>query len=97
LAQSSSRSPPRPAIRAAAACFTCHRSSPCGLVTALAHELAPEIRVNGVAPAGTFYTDLRGLASLGLGDHSLGVIPGREAELAGRVPLKVALSEADHA
>jgi phthalate 3,4-cis-dihydrodiol dehydrogenase len=68
-----------------------------GLVTALAHELAPEIRVNGIAPGGTLNTDLRGLASLGLGDRSLGAIPGREAELARRVPLKVALSGADHA
>jgi NAD(P)-dependent dehydrogenase (short-subunit alcohol dehydrogenase family) len=68
-----------------------------GLVTALAHELAPRIRVNGVAPGGTVGTDLRGLASLGLGDRSLGATPGREAELAGRVPLKVALSGADHA
>ncbi len=68
-----------------------------GLVTALAHELAPEIRVNGVAPGGTLNTDLRGLASLGLGDHSLGAVPGREADLAGRVPLRVGLSGADHA
>jgi NAD(P)-dependent dehydrogenase (short-subunit alcohol dehydrogenase family) len=68
-----------------------------GLVTALAHELAPRIRVNGVAPGGTLGTDLRGLATLGLGDRSLGATPGREAELAGRVPLKVALSGADHA
>ena len=68
-----------------------------GLVTALAHELAPLIRVNGVAPGGTLNTDLRGLTSLGLGEHSLGTVPGREAELAGRVPLKVALSGADHA
>lgn len=68
-----------------------------GLVTALAHELAPGIRVNGVAPGGTLSTDLRGLASLGLGERSLGAAPGREAELAGRVPLKVALSGADHA
>jgi NAD(P)-dependent dehydrogenase (short-subunit alcohol dehydrogenase family) len=68
-----------------------------GLVTALAHELAPEIRVNGVAPGGTLHTDLRGLTSLGLGERSLGAVPGRETELAGRVPLKVALSGADHA
>ena len=68
-----------------------------GLVTALAHELAPEIRVNGVAPGGTLNTDLRGLASLGLSGRSLGASPGREAELAGRVPLKVAPSGADHA
>ena len=31
-----------------------------GLVTALAYELAPDIRVNGVAPGGTLNTDLRG-------------------------------------
>lgn len=68
-----------------------------GLVTALAHELAPRIRVNGVAPGGTLSTDLRGLTSLGLGERSLGAAPGREAELAGRVPLRVALSGADHA
>jgi NAD(P)-dependent dehydrogenase (short-subunit alcohol dehydrogenase family) len=68
-----------------------------GLVTALAHELAPRIRVNGVAPGGTLSTDLRGLASLGLGNRSLGAEPDREAEVAGRVPLNVALSGADHA
>ena len=34
-----------------------------GLVTTLAHELAPEVRVNGVAPGGTLGTDLRGLAT----------------------------------
>ena len=37
-----------------------------GLVTTLAHELAPDIRVNGVAPGGTLNTDLRGLDSLAL-------------------------------
>lgn len=68
-----------------------------GLVTALAHELAPDVRVNGVAPGGTLNTDLRGLASLGLSDRRLDDTPGREAELAGRVPLKVALTGADHA
>jgi NAD(P)-dependent dehydrogenase (short-subunit alcohol dehydrogenase family) len=68
-----------------------------GLVTALAHELAPEIRVNGVAPGGTLNTDLRGLNALGLGDQRLDDAPGRAAELAGRVPLGVALSGADHA
>lgn len=68
-----------------------------GLVTALAHELAPQIRVNGVAPGGTVGTDLRGLDSLGLGERSLGEAPDRAAEIAGRVPLGVALSGADHA
>jgi NAD(P)-dependent dehydrogenase (short-subunit alcohol dehydrogenase family) len=68
-----------------------------GLVTALAHELAPRVRVNGVAPGGTVGTDLRGLRSLGLDSRSLGATPNREAELAARVPLGVALSGADHA
>lgn len=36
-----------------------------GLVVALAHELAPDIRVNGVAPGGTLGTDLRGPAASG--------------------------------
>jgi NAD(P)-dependent dehydrogenase (short-subunit alcohol dehydrogenase family) len=68
-----------------------------GLVTALAHELAPEIRVNGVAPGGTLNTDLRGPDSLGLDGKRLDDTPGRAAELAGRVPLQVALSGEDHA
>lgn len=68
-----------------------------GLVTALAHDLAPEIRVNGVAPGGTLNTDLRGLASLGLAGRSLGDTPNRAAEMAARVPLRVALTAADMA
>ena len=68
-----------------------------GLVTTLAYELAPDIRVNGVAPGGTLNTDLRGLDSLGLNARRLDDTPGREAELAGRVPLRVALSGRDHA
>ncbi len=68
-----------------------------GLVTALAHDLAPEVRVNGVAPCGTLNTDLRGLPSLGLAGRSLGDAPGRAAEMAARVPLRVALSAEDMA
>jgi len=68
-----------------------------GLVTAMAHELAPDVRVNGVAPGGTLNTDLRGLDSLGLNDRRLDDTPGRETELARRVPLRVALSGTDHA
>jgi NAD(P)-dependent dehydrogenase (short-subunit alcohol dehydrogenase family) len=68
-----------------------------GLVTTLAYELAPEVRVNGVAPGGTLNTDLRGLASLGMSGRRLDDTPDRAAELAGRVPLHVALSGEDHA
>lgn len=68
-----------------------------GLVAALAHELAPQIRVNGVAPGGTLNTDLRGLASLGLDHTRLDETPGRARDVAARTPLNVALSGADHA
>jgi NAD(P)-dependent dehydrogenase (short-subunit alcohol dehydrogenase family) len=68
-----------------------------GLVVALAHELAPRIRVNGVAPGGTVGTDLRGPVALGLEDESLGDRPGRADELRARTPLEVALTPADHA
>jgi NAD(P)-dependent dehydrogenase (short-subunit alcohol dehydrogenase family) len=68
-----------------------------GLVVALAHELAPEIRVNGVAPGGTVDTDLRGAAALGLAGERLADRPGRDDELRRRTPLGVALTPADHA
>jgi NAD(P)-dependent dehydrogenase (short-subunit alcohol dehydrogenase family) len=41
-----------------------------GMVTSLAYELAPDVRVNAVAPGGTLGTDLRGLDSLGLAGRS---------------------------
>lgn len=68
-----------------------------GLVIQLAHELAPGIRVNGVAPGGTLGTDMRGLRSLGLQDRRLADLPGREEQLRARTPLHVALRPEDHA
>ena len=68
-----------------------------GLVAALAHELAPQIRVNGVAPGGTLNTDLRGLASLGLDDVRLDDTPNRARDMVARTPLNVALTGEDHA
>ena len=68
-----------------------------GLVASLAHELAPQIRVNGVAPGGTLNTDLRGLASLGLDEIRLDDTPNRARDMAGRIPLNVALTGEDHA
>lgn len=68
-----------------------------GLVIALAHELAPDVRVNGVAPGGTVGTDLRGPITLGLADTSLGARHGRDDELQARTPLQVVLTPADHA
>jgi NAD(P)-dependent dehydrogenase (short-subunit alcohol dehydrogenase family) len=68
-----------------------------GCVVALAHELAPDVRVNGVAPGGTMGTDLSGPASMGLVGRRLGAAPGREEELKARTPLRVALTGDDHA
>jgi NAD(P)-dependent dehydrogenase (short-subunit alcohol dehydrogenase family) len=68
-----------------------------GLVASLAHELAPHIRVNGVAPGGTLNTDLRGLHSLSLDDIRLDDTPDRARDLAARTPLNVALTPQDHA
>jgi NAD(P)-dependent dehydrogenase (short-subunit alcohol dehydrogenase family) len=66
-------------------------------VIALAHELAPDVRVNGVAPGGTLGTELTGPHSLGLADQNLGATAGREEDLRRRTPLHVALSGEDHA
>jgi phthalate 3,4-cis-dihydrodiol dehydrogenase len=68
-----------------------------GLVVALAHELAPLVRVNAVAPGGTLGTDLRGPAALDLASQSLGDRPGREEDLRERTPLAIAMTPADHA
>jgi phthalate 3,4-cis-dihydrodiol dehydrogenase len=67
-----------------------------GCVIALAHELAPRVRVNGVAPGGTLGTELTGPASLGLADRVLGSAPDREQDLRDRTPLRVALTGEDH-
>lgn len=68
-----------------------------GLVVQLGHELAPEVRVNGVAPGGTVATDLRGLRSLGQHTERLEDRPGRTEGIKQRTPLQVALTPADHA
>jgi NAD(P)-dependent dehydrogenase (short-subunit alcohol dehydrogenase family) len=68
-----------------------------GCVIALAHELAPDVRVNGVAPGGTLGTELTGPRSMGLDQQVLGATAGREEDLRRRTPLQVALSGEDHA
>lgn len=67
-----------------------------GLVVQLGHELAPDIRVNGVAPGGTLSTDLRGLRSLDLWQVRLTEREGRAEALRQRTPLSVALDPSDH-
>jgi NAD(P)-dependent dehydrogenase (short-subunit alcohol dehydrogenase family) len=68
-----------------------------GLVTALAHEVAPDVRVNGVAPGGTLETDLRGASALGQSEERLDDRPGRREQLEARTPLHIAMTPAHHA
>ncbi|MCT7325043.1 3-(cis-5,6-dihydroxycyclohexa-1,3-dien-1-yl)propanoate dehydrogenase [Ralstonia mojiangensis] len=66
-----------------------------GLVRQLAYELAPNIRVNGVAPGGTV-TPLKGPESLGKQDAKLSEIPGFSDAVANSVPLGFIAQPEDH-
>src|SRR6202035_1204371 len=76
------------------ALYTASKHAVVGLIRELAVELAPEIRVNGVAPGGTM-TDLRGLTSLGNDDRSQFAAPGMAERLRAGIPLRMALEPAD--
>ena len=76
------------------AIYTASKHAVVGLIRELAVELAPDIRVNGVAPGGTM-TDLRGLTSLGNDDRSQFANPGVEERLRGGNPLRMALMPDD--
>jgi cis-2,3-dihydrobiphenyl-2,3-diol dehydrogenase len=69
--------------------YTASKHAVVGLIRQLAYELAPSVRVNGVAP-GPIETDLRGPDALGLADRSIGsvnlsAVAGPNVPL-GRVP-----------
>jgi cis-2,3-dihydrobiphenyl-2,3-diol dehydrogenase len=53
--------------------YTASKHAAVGLVRQLAYELAPHVRVNGVAPGG-ISTDLRGPESLGMAEQSIAAI-----------------------
>jgi NAD(P)-dependent dehydrogenase (short-subunit alcohol dehydrogenase family) len=76
------------------ALYTASKHAVVGLIRELAVELAPDIRVNGVAPGGTM-TDLRGLQSLGNDDRSQFAAPGMADRLRAGNPLRMALEPAD--
>jgi cis-2,3-dihydrobiphenyl-2,3-diol dehydrogenase len=69
--------------------YTASKHAVVGLIRQLAFELAPEVRVNGVAP-GPIDTDLRGPRALGLSERSIGSIGLRDLAspniALGRVP-----------
>lgn len=54
--------------------YTASKHAVMGLVKQLAYELAPDVRVNGIAPGG-MATDLRGPRALGLDGMSFGQLP----------------------
>src|SRR5438093_9298484 len=74
--------------------YTASKHAVVGMIRELAVELAPDVRVNGVAPGGTM-TDLRGLTSLGNDDRSQFANPGIEERLRGGNPLRMALMPED--
>ncbi|TCW78773.1 3-(cis-5,6-dihydroxycyclohexa-1,3-dien-1-yl)propanoate dehydrogenase [Burkholderia sp. SRS-46] len=66
-----------------------------GLIRQLAYELAPHVRVNGVAPGGTI-TPLKGPESLGKQDEKLSDMPGFADAVADAVPLGFIAQPEDH-
>src|SRR5579862_4014145 len=76
------------------ALYTASKHAVVGLVRELAVELAPDIRINGVAPGGTM-TDLRGLQSLGNDERSQFAAPDMAERLQAGNPLHIALEPAD--
>lgn len=73
--------------------YTASKHAVVGMVRQLASELAPKIRVNGVAPGGTI-TDLRGLSTLGQSGPRAQP-PDREERMRARTPLQIALHGRD--
>jgi 2,3-dihydroxy-2,3-dihydrophenylpropionate dehydrogenase len=76
--------------------YTASKFAVRGLVLQLADELAPKIRVNGVAPGGTV-TDLRGVSALRQDHLSLSSIPNIEDLIRTTNPLQVVCRPEDHA
>lgn len=76
--------------------YTASKHAVVGVVRELAYELAPKIRVNGVAPGGTI-TGLRGIEDLGQGGNVLSSVPGIADMMSVTNPLQYAQQPADHA
>ena len=75
--------------------YTASKHAVVGLIRQLAYELAPTIRVNGVAP-GPIETDLRGPAALDMAERSMsGINLAKTA--APNVPLGIVPKPADYA
>jgi NAD(P)-dependent dehydrogenase (short-subunit alcohol dehydrogenase family) len=66
--------------------YTASKHAVVGLVRQLAHELAPAVRVNAVAP-GFMATDIRGPQALGMEQQTPSSVPGLEQIAAAAAPL----------
>ena len=66
-----------------------------GMIKQLAYELAPEVRVNGVAPGGTI-TALGGSNAAGQGDTKLSDIPDIDKLIESMTPIGFAARPEDH-
>jgi len=67
-----------------------------GLVTHLAYQLAPRVRVNGVAPGGTIGTSLRGLKVFGEDQREVDERQDRAERIRRSVPLLLVPEPSDH-
>lgn len=74
--------------------YTASKHAVVGLIRQLAAELAPEVRVNGVAPGGVM-TDLRGLETMGRHDRSNFADPATEGRLRSGNPMGLAMQPPD--
>ncbi|MFE0419293.1 SDR family NAD(P)-dependent oxidoreductase [Streptomyces tendae] len=68
-----------------------------GVVQHLSADLAPQVRVNGVAPGGTTGTRFSGLHSLGRGATTVDARAGRDERIAAGTSLHVKPAPEDHA
>ena len=75
--------------------YTASKHAVVGLIRQLAYELAPCVRVNGVAP-GPIETDLRGPQALGLAERSIGSV-NLSSVAAPNVPLGKVPATSDYA
>jgi cis-2,3-dihydrobiphenyl-2,3-diol dehydrogenase len=75
--------------------YTASKHAVVGLIHQLAYELAPAVRVNGVAP-GPIDTDLRGPGALGMAERSIGSV-NLPVVAAPNVPLGKVPATADYA
>ena len=76
------------------AIYTASKHAVVGLIRQLAVELAPDVRVNGVAPGGTI-TDLRGLAALDQDRETHWTAADAEERLRAGNPLGLAMQPED--